>query len=173
METSILKSFRVKAKYRKNIRDAILAIKNGEVHPNIITKSEKVEITGALTLQGWTRDEIAELLQVKVSQVSRWYALILNRRAKVVGTLTREQAAGQLLAYAEKFVGKALRENNISLAWQISKDMIRILQDMGIIYEAPKKIDAIVKAEIDVREISDDDLIEATKSIFTRGPSQN
>jgi len=88
----------------------------------------------------FTQAEIAELLGVCDKTIERDVKAIKSDTAEIVAEITVDAIVAELSRVATFLKGRAVKDKDYKLAWQIEMDYIKAVQDLGCVKRAPTEI---------------------------------
>lgn len=110
-----------------------------ELRPEEIGLHERRACVTYLRLEGYTRQEIADIFKVHPQTITRDEKANRKELAKLVTDIDVQAVAGGLAASAKHLYGKAMKEKDYALAWRIEREVISDLQSMGYLPKAAEQ----------------------------------
>lgn len=123
----------------RNAVELLRGIKEGIIDPDALEMEERRIVVKALKESGQTQDSIAELLKVCRKTVVNDYKWIREQAALQVLQLDQYLLAGEVYEVAQTLVRRALSEKKFRTASRVMRDMVEMLQDLGVMYRAPRQ----------------------------------
>jgi predicted transcriptional regulator len=122
------------------------AIQTGALAATELDGDERRVVVKILRDQGRTQDEISALLQVSRRTIVSDYRMLRTQAAEFVRTLETYDIAGEIYESSQNAIQKALAGEKYRTVSQILRDMVEMLQSLGILYRAPttSKVASIV-----------------------------
>jgi hypothetical protein len=122
------------------------AIQSGNLAASELDTDERRVIVNILKNQGRTQDEISAMLQVSRRTIVSDYKWLRLRAAEEVRSLDTYDLAGEIYDQAQNAIQKALRAEKFRTVSQILRDMLEMMQSLGVVYRAPttSKVASIV-----------------------------
>ena len=122
------------------------AIQSGSLAATELDADERRVVVKILKDQGRTQDEISALLQVSRRTIVSDYRVMRVQSAEYVRGLETYDIAGEIYDSAQNAIQKALADNKFRTVSQILRDMVEMLQSLGVLYRAPttSKVASIV-----------------------------
>lgn len=116
-------------------------ITNKELDPRHLHMKDRLGIVAYLGHEsGFSHAEIAKLLHITDRTVRRDIRRIQMNAAGLVKDITINRVAGGFIKAAHSLYAKAIRGKDYALAWQIQKDMIDKLRQLGFKIGTPGSI---------------------------------
>ena len=122
------------------------AIKTGSISAVELDADERRVVVKILKNQGRTQDEISGMLQVSRRTIVSDYKAIRAQLAETMRHLDSYDVAGEIWDQAHNAVQKALEDGKYRTVSQVLRDMVEMLQSLGVLYRAPttSKVASIV-----------------------------
>lgn len=103
-----------------------------------LEKDERQLVVSALRVNGQTQDAIANLLNVSRRTIVSDCKYLRQMAALEVTTLETTDLAGEVYTTARAAIDRALKAGKLKTVSTLLRDMVELLQSMGIVYRAPK-----------------------------------
>jgi predicted transcriptional regulator len=87
---------------------------------------------------GQTQDAIADLLQVSRRTVVSDYKILRHEQVLAIQATSTQDMAGEVYEVAKTCIRRALQAGSFKTVSVIMRDMVEVLQSLGIVYRAPK-----------------------------------
>lgn len=116
-------------------------LKDGIVQGTDLTKEQRLGVVLALTDSGYTEDEQAAMLGLSRRTIVRDKARIREIHAQQAPALDENTLAGMVVHNCQVWMAKSVKDKMFRTASKIQKDMITLLQDLGLVYRAPVRQD--------------------------------
>lgn len=123
----------------RNAVELLKGIKEGVITAESLDMEERRVVVKALKDSGQTQDSIAELLKVCRKTIVNDYKWLREQSALHVVALDQYLLAGEVYELAQTLVRRALSEKKFRTASRVMKDMVEMLQDLGVMYRAPRQ----------------------------------
>lgn len=122
------------------------AIQSGSIDANEIPQGERRVVVDSLRKQGRTQDEIAALLEVSRRTIVSDYRWLKDKAVDAVRRLDAHDLAAEVHELGMAAVERALYDGKPRMVAQVLRDVIEMLQSLGIVYRAPatSKVSALV-----------------------------
>lgn len=122
------------------------AIQSGSIDANEIPQGERRIVVDSLRKQGRTQDEIAALLEVSRRTIVSDYRWLKDKAVDAVRRLDAHDLAAEVHELGMAAVERALYDGKPRMVAQVLRDVIEMLQSLGIVYRAPatSKVSALV-----------------------------
>lgn len=108
-------------------------ISEGRVDPRTLNADQRRACLVVMANGHQTSAELAHIFGVSPQTIRGDMKLIRERFGREVGEWTLEEALGDLAHCAEKFSAQAFKQGDVGLAWQIKREFIRALKDLGVL----------------------------------------
>jgi hypothetical protein len=122
----------------RNVIEIVTGIKNKELCGKDLTTDERRLVVNSLRLSGQTQDSIADLLQVSRRTIVNDYRIIRQQAALEISSKETTEIAGEVYQVAQACIRKALKAGHYKTVSTVMRDMVELLQSMGLVYRAPK-----------------------------------
>lgn len=123
-----------------NSYNLIQGIKSGSIDISSLSADERRIVVKALREQGRTQDEIAAMLKVSRRTIVADCHWLRMAAAQEVKKLDVYLVAGEVYSTAQAIMQKAIQEGMYKTVSTVMRDMVEILQSLGIIYRAPTQM---------------------------------
>ncbi len=159
--------------------DLIEQINKNELDPTHLHRKERIGIVAALSGQGWTQNEMAQLLRVTDRTIRKDERTLYDNSAKLVENITIKRVAGNMLRLARTLQAKAIKDRNFELAWRIEREKNDELRKLGYCLSpaVPAGSDGTtplpatpVKKDADLSELSHGQLLAGLRFRNTQDP---
>jgi hypothetical protein len=122
------------------------AIQAGSLAATELDGDERRVVVKILKDQGRTQDEISALLQVSRRTIVSDYRVMRGQAAEYMRGVETYDIAGEIYESSQNAIQKALSDGKFRTVSQILRDMVEMLQSLGILYRAPttSKVSSIV-----------------------------
>ena len=114
------------------------AIKAKEVSGSELTVDERRLVVRSMKELGQTQDAIAELLKVSRRTIVNDYKVLRQEQALAIQNTDTNEIAGEVYEVARTCIRRALQAGSFKTVSTIMRDMVEVLQSLGILYRAPK-----------------------------------
>ena len=121
-----------------NAIDLLKQIKGGEVVGKDLQKDERQVVVKALRMAGQTQDAIASLLKVSRRTIVADCKSLRQLAALEIQSTETAEIAGEVYTIAQAAMTKALQKGHLKTVSTLMRDMVELLQSMGMVYRAPK-----------------------------------
>jgi DNA-binding CsgD family transcriptional regulator len=121
-----------------NAIDLLTKIKNKELSGKDLQKDERSIVVKALRMNGQTQDSIAAVLGVSRRTIVNDCRELRHMAALEIQNTDTAVIAGEVYEVGRAAMRKALAKGHIKSVSTIMKDMVELLQSMGMVYRAPK-----------------------------------
>jgi len=121
-----------------NAIDLLKQIKNGEVVGKDLAVDERQIVVKALRMAGQTQDAISSLLQVSRRTIVTDCKRLRELAALEIQSTETAIIAGEVYTTARAAINKALQKGHLKTVSTLMRDMVELLQSMGMVYRAPK-----------------------------------
>lgn len=122
----------------RNVIEIVKGIKDKKVVGKDLTIDERRMVVSSLRLSGHTQDSISELLQISRRTIVNDYRALRHQAALSIASKETNEIAGEVYEVAKSCIRKALKAGHYKTVSTIMRDMVEVLQSMGIVYRAPK-----------------------------------
>jgi predicted transcriptional regulator len=116
----------------------VKSIKAGEVKGKDLTMDERRLVVKAMRELGQTQDSIADLLKVSRRTIVSDYRVIRHEQALAIQSTSTHELAGEVYDTAKTCIRRALAAGSLKTVSVIMRDMVEVLQSLGVVYRAPK-----------------------------------
>jgi len=123
----------------RNAVELLQAIKEGLTTGKELTQDERRLVVRSLRELGQTQDAIAQLLKVSRRTVVNDYKLLRQQLALEIQHTDTHDIAGEVYETAKVCIRRALAAGHFKTVSTIMRDMVEVLQSLGVVYEAPKR----------------------------------
>lgn len=117
----------------------------------------------------FTQADIADLLGVCDSTIERDVKAIKADTVELVSEITVDGIVAELSRVATFLKGRAIKDKDYKLAWQIEMDYIKAAQDLGCVKRAPTEIKGSVTHSHTFQEVGDTDLDDLVRDFIAAG----
>lgn len=103
-----------------------------------------------------TNAVLGQMIGITDGQVGRLKKELIKRAVWEIEEIDIKMLAAALLKKKQEYQKKAAKAGNYSLAWQIEKDYIEKMQELGFVYKAPAVVDLNVvqtNFQIQIKEL--------------------
>lgn len=114
------------------------AIKAKEVTGSELTIDERRLVVKSMKELGQTQDAISELLKVSRRTIVNDYKVLRHEQALAIQNTDTNEIAGEVYEVAKTCIRRALQAGSFKTVSTIMRDMVEVLQSLGILYRAPK-----------------------------------
>lgn len=114
--------------------------------PKDMETGERLNVVETLRMEGWGQAKIAHLLKVSHNTVKRDVAVLKARMRPLLARFTKDRVAAESIGLADALRQRALASGNVTLAWQITKELPELIQSLGLLERAA------VKHELELRQ---------------------
>lgn len=122
----------------RNAVELLQGIKAKEISGNKLTIDERRLVVKSMRELGQTQDAIAELLKVSRRTIVNDYRVLRHEQALAIQSTETNEIAGEVYAVAKTCIRRALQAGSFKTVSTIMRDMVEVLQSLGILYRAPK-----------------------------------
>ena len=127
----------------KNAIDLLKAVKDEGLTGKEMSIGERQLVVRLMKDAGHTQDQISSALQVSMRTIVADYRSLREKAAVQVASMELMHFAGEVVMTSMNLMNKSIQEKMYKTASNIQKDMIELLQSMGIIYRAPKTMQSL------------------------------
>ena len=113
-------------------------IKEKKITGKDLTVDERRLLVKSLKELGQTQDSIADMLKVSRRTIVSDYKVLRNQQALVIQKTDTMEIAGEVYSVARTCMRRALQAGSFKTVSVIMKDMVEVLQSLGVVYRAPK-----------------------------------
>jgi len=113
-------------------------IKNNLITGKDLDQEERRLVVRSLRLAGQTQDSIAELLGVSRRTIVSDCKYLRQMAAMEIQQTDTTEIAGDVYQTAKQAIRKAMAAGHYKTVSTIMRDMVELLQSMGLVYRAPK-----------------------------------
>jgi hypothetical protein len=130
--------------------EIVKAIQDGNLDPTTLTKDERLPVIELLKYSfGWSIPRMTEFFNLSRTTLKDDVTTIRLIYGKATLEKDIENIVGELVGWAESLTYKAIKKDDLALAWKIQLDLIEKLQDFGVVYKKPLE----VKGELTVQSL--------------------
>jgi predicted transcriptional regulator len=122
----------------RNAVALIRGIKEKAFSGKDLTVDERRLVVSTMRELGQTQDAIADLLKVSRRTIVSDYKVLRQEQALVIQRTETTDIAGEVYATAKVCIRRALQAGSFKTVSVIMRDMVEVLQSLGILYRAPK-----------------------------------
>jgi predicted transcriptional regulator len=121
-----------------NAVEIIKGIKAGELSGKELTVDERRLVVKSMKELGQTQDAIADLLKVSRRTIVNDYKALRQQQALAIQNTDTAEIAGEVYDVAKTCIRRALQAGSFRTVSVVMRDMVEVLQSLGILYRAPK-----------------------------------
>lgn len=110
----------------------------GHRTPEEFTSDERRLVVKLLKSMGKTQDEVAMMLKVSRRTVVNDYRWLREQAALALQSMDQFLLGGEVYETAMHCIGKAIAEKRFRTVSIVMRDMVEMLQSLGLIYRAPR-----------------------------------
>jgi transposase len=114
------------------------ALKVGDTTGKELTIDERRLVVKSMKELGQTQDAIADLLKVSRRTIVNDYKVLRQEQALAIAKTDTHEIAGEVYTTAKTCIRRALAAGSFKTVSVIMRDMVELLQSLGILYRAPK-----------------------------------
>lgn len=156
----------------------IQQMKDGSVHPNAITKEQRLGCVEVLASEGYSVPAIAQIVQRSEKTIKRDLVEVYAKNCASASPTLAKQLIGRMLTRVEAHQARLMRlargnEGAVSeraqaeyMAWQVEKDKILLLQSLGYLPQRPKQVIGDIVHHRSGSGESDNSFIEEAEKIL-------
>jgi hypothetical protein len=134
----------------RNAVAILKALKEKSITGADLTMDERRLVVKSMKELGQTQDSTAELLQVSRRTIVNDYKVLRHEAALLITSKGTEDIAGEVYGTARVCIRRALSAGKYRTVSTILRDMVEVLQSLGIVYRAPKtSMQAMMHGKID------------------------
>jgi len=122
-----------------NVIQILKSIQDREITGKDITQDERRMVVNSMKLSGQSQDSISHLLQVSRRTIVNDYKVLRQQQALAIQGTETSEIAGEVYEIAKSCIRKAMAAGHYKTVSGIMRDMVELLQSMGLVYQAPKK----------------------------------
>jgi predicted transcriptional regulator len=122
----------------RNAVELLKGIKDGVVIGKELTVDERRLVVKSMKELGQTQDAIAELIKVSRRTIVNDYAVLRREQALAIQATETSDIAGEVYDVARTCIRRALQAGSFKTVSTIMRDMVEVLQSLGVVYRAPK-----------------------------------
>lgn len=122
----------------RNAVDLLKALKAGETTGRELTIDERRLVVRSMKELGQTQDAIADLLKISRRTIVNDYAVLRQEQALAIAKTDTHEIAGEVYEVAKTCIRRALAAGSFKTVSVIMRDMVDVLQSLGVLYRAPK-----------------------------------
>jgi len=118
-----------------------------------------------------TGSEIAHLLHVSRSTVTRDLCVIREADADEASDLTVDKIAGETISIARRIQTRAMKNKDYAFVWRIQISLIQQLQSIGYIHKEAEKLGVGITHSF--KDVPEDEIDNQFGELLTRGQAQS
>ena len=141
-------------------------VRSGAVRPGELGLHERRACVAYLRLEGYTQEEVAEVLHVSRQTVVRDEQVNRKDAARLVDDLGVRVIAGDLIRLARHLTAKTLKKKDHALAWRIARELVSDLQGLGYLPKAPEQHNVSIATFADLAKLA----LEGPEAAHAREP---
>jgi len=122
----------------KNAVALLRAIKEKQLTGKDLTMDERRLVVRSMKQLGQTQDAIADLLQISRRTIVSDYKVLRHEQALAIQATDTHDMAGEVYEVAKTCIRRALQAGSFKTVSIIMRDMVEVLQSLGVLYRAPK-----------------------------------
>jgi transposase len=122
----------------KNAVTLLKAIKEGRTSGKDLTIDERRLVVSSLKELGQTQDAISDILKVSRRTIVSDYKALRKQAALAIQQTDAHELAGEVYSTAKACIRRALQAGHFRTVSRVMKDMVEVLQSLGVVYRAPK-----------------------------------
>lgn len=122
----------------QNAVELLKQIKAGTTTGRDMTIDERRLVVSSMRELGQTQDAIADLLKVSRRTVVSDYKYLRQQQALAIANTDTHDIAGEVYSVAKTCIRRALQAGHFKTVSVIMRDMVEVLQSLGVVYRAPK-----------------------------------
>jgi predicted DNA-binding transcriptional regulator YafY len=125
-----------------------------KLNPKNLHRPERQNIVDTLRAEGWGQARIANLLKCSHRTIRRDIRVLRDQQLPKLKEFTRERVAAETIAIADGLRQKAIAKGDLSLAWQITKELPTVVQSLGLLHKEPDelKLSGLVEVAKQIRD---------------------
>lgn len=124
-----------------------------------LTRGQQGSLVTHLTHIGFAPASIALEFGIPETEVRRYWEEYSDKLGQKTTGIRLQTLVGQLQSKAETISEMAMRDNDSRLAWQIQKDMVKLLQDLDVVERAVHRSEVTHKMELSEADAQELDLM--------------
>lgn len=113
-------------------------IKEKRIVGKDLTVDERRLVVRSMKELGQTQDAIADLLKVSRRTIVSDYKVLRQEQALAIQSTDTAEIAGEVYATAKTLMRRAMQAGSFKTVSVIMRDMVEVLQSLGVVYRAPK-----------------------------------
>ena len=165
-EQSLSQQTDTEGRPKRSTIDILKYLREGRIRPGDIGKKQRRGCVAYLRLEGYTQDEIAEILGVCPRTIARDEKANRQELGKLVDTIDVRAMAGGHIAWAKHLVAKAIKDKDFALAWRIQRELIADLQSLGYLPKAAEKHALQVGTFVDLVQLAIEQVPQEQQSLL-------
>jgi len=122
----------------RNAIELLKEIGEGRLRGSDLEQDERRLVVAAMRKQGQTQDSIAQVLRVSRRTIVSDCKHLRQMAALEIARVDTLEIAGEVYATAKVAIQRALKKGHLKTVSTVMRDMVELLQSMGIVYRAPK-----------------------------------
>jgi predicted transcriptional regulator len=122
----------------RNAVELLQRIKEKQITGKDLTTDERRLVVQSMKELGQTQDAIAQLLSVSRRTIVSDYKVLRQEQALAIQHTDTHEIAGEVYAVAKTCIRRALQAGHFKTVSVIMRDMVEVLQSLGVVYRAPK-----------------------------------
>ena len=126
-----------------NAIDLLTKIKEEGITGRDISADERRLVVTLLKNAGQTQDQISSLLQVSRTTITSDYRWLREQAAMQIAAMKSPEFAGDIWMTTHNLINNATQEKMSRTASSIQKDLIELLQSIGVVPRVPKTIKSL------------------------------
>lgn len=122
----------------RNAVELLQGIKSKDIAGSELTMDERRLVVKSMKELGQTQDAIAALLKVSRRTIVNDYRALRHEQALAIQSTDTNEIAGEVYSTARTCIRRALQAGSFKTVSVIMRDMVEVLQSLGVLYRAPK-----------------------------------
>ena len=122
----------------RNAVELLQGVKAKEISGSDLTVDERRLVVRSMKELGQTQDAIAELLKVSRRTIVNDYRVLRHEQALAMQQTDTHEVAGEVYSVAKTCIRRALQAGSFRTVSVVMRDMVEVLQSLGVLYRAPK-----------------------------------
>lgn len=122
----------------RNAVALLQGIKEKSIVGSELSVDERRLVVKSMKELGQTQDAISELLKVSRRTIVSDYKVLRHEQALAIQATDTHEVAGEVYEVAKTCIRRALQAGSYKTVSTIMRDMVEVLQSLGILYRAPK-----------------------------------
>lgn len=122
----------------QNAVELLKQVKAGTTTGKDMTIDERRLVVKSMRELGQTQDAIADLLKISRRTVVSDYRYLRQQQALAIANTDTHDIAGEVYSVAKTCMRRALQAGHFKTVSVIMRDMVEVLQSLGVVYRAPK-----------------------------------